>query len=106
MNDTKWSESEKKLARMVFQEALAAELSIAVAEFKAKAAAVVQADDMWALEEHLSRKRRQIDIKYDFRYSQLLLVFGQLLREGQIQEVQLQGLTEDKQNSIRRLASL
>jgi len=36
---------------------------------------------MWDLEHHLTERRKEIDRKYDYRYSQLDLVFGRLLRE-------------------------
>jgi len=106
MYDLKWSESEKKLARHVFEAALTAELAEVMAEFKARAAAAAEPDDMWSIQEHLYRKRREIDEKYDYRYSQLPLVFGRLLREGRIQEAQLAGLAEEKLSYILRIASL
>ena len=84
MYDLKWSESEKKLARRVFEAALTAELAEIMAEFKARAATAAEPDDMWSIQEHLQHKRREIDEKYDYRYSQLPLVFGQLLREGRM----------------------
>jgi hypothetical protein len=59
--DLKWSESEKKLARRVFEAALTAELAEVMAEFKAQAAAAAEPDDMWSIQEHLYRKRREID---------------------------------------------
>ena len=106
MHDLKWSESEKTVARRVFEAALADELAEVMAEFKARAAAAAKPDDMWAVQEHLYGKRREIDEKYDFRYSQLPRVFGTLLREGRIQEAQLAGLAEEKLSYIRRIASL
>jgi hypothetical protein len=100
-----WSDSEKKLARRVFEATLAAELAEVIADFKARAAAAAEPDDLWAIEEHLRRKRLEIDRKYDYRYSQLILVFGHLLREGRIEEAQLAGLAEEKLDEIRRVAS-
>jgi hypothetical protein len=105
VTDLKWSESEKKLARRVFETALRAELSEVVADFQARAASVAAPDDMWALEDYLREKRDSIDRKYDYRYSQLIVVFGHLLREGRIQEAQLAGLSEEKLNDIRRIAA-
>ena len=61
---------------------------------------------MWSLEQHLRGKRHEIDEKYDYRYSQLPVVFGRLLREGRIVESQLMGLAEDKLSCVRRVASL
>jgi hypothetical protein len=101
-----WSDSEKKLARRVFEAALAAELAEVIADFKARAASAAEPDDLWTIEEHLRRKRLEIDRKYDYRYSQLILVFGHLLREGRIEEAQLAGLAEEKLGEIRRVASL
>jgi hypothetical protein len=101
-----WSQSEKKVARRVFEAALQAELAEVMADFKARAAAAAEPDDMWLIEEYLRDKRREIDRKYDYRYSQLTMVFGILLRQGRIQEAQLLGLAEDKLSSIRLVASL
>ncbi|WP_213956575.1 hypothetical protein [Variovorax sp. dw_954] len=106
MYDFKWSDSEKKLARSVFEAALATELAELIAEFKMRAAAAAEPDDLWSIQEYLHRTRREIDEKYDYRYSQLGLVFGRLLREGRIQEAQLAGLSEEKLSHIRRIASL
>jgi Photoprotection regulator fluorescence recovery protein len=88
MDNLKWSESEKKLSRRVFEAALEAELSEILAEFKSKAAAAATAAAMWALEEYLAQKRREVDGKYDYRYSQLLFVFGRLVREGRLSYIQ------------------
>ena len=106
MHDLNWSEGEKKLARRVFEAALTAELAEVTVDFKARAAAAVQPDDLWSIEEFLRGRRREIDEKYDYRYSQLVLVFGRLLREGRVQEAQLAGLSEEKLSYIHRIASL
>ena len=106
MHHLKWSAAEKKLAHRVFEAALTAELAEIMADFKARAAAATAPQDLWAIREHLERKQRAIDRKYDYRYSQLLFVFGQLLREGRIQEAQLAGLAEEKLGYIRCIVSL
>ena len=106
MNDLKWSESEKKLARRVFEAALQRELAEIMAEFKAKAERVTSPYDMWALQDYLRDKQRQIEAKYDYRYSQLIIVFGTLLYQKRIQEDDLLGLSEEKLASIRRVATL
>jgi Photoprotection regulator fluorescence recovery protein len=106
MHNLTWSASEKKLARSVFDAAVAAELAELMAEFKAQAARVTEPHEMWAIGEDLWRKRRDFDAKYDFRYSQLLMVFGRLVREGRVQETQLSGLSEDKLAIIARIATL
>lgn len=106
MSLAKWSESEKRIARRVFDTALQRELAEVMAEFKRRAAAAGEPKDMWSVEQFLSTARRDIDSKYDYRYSKLDLVFGRLLREGRIQERDLIGLSAEKLADIRRVASL
>jgi hypothetical protein len=106
MHDLKWSPSEKKIARQVFDAALDAELAELMAGLKAMAAAAAVPDDMWIIQEHLYHMRREIDEKYDYRYSQLLFVFGRLLREGRIQVAQLAGLEPEKLSYLERIVAL
>jgi hypothetical protein len=46
-----------------------------------------------------------IDAKYDYRYSQLIVVFGTLLREKWIDDKVLEGLGEEKLQAIRHIAA-
>ena len=59
---------------------------------------------MWELEHYLTERRKEIDRKYDYRYSQLTQVFGRLLHEGRVSEKELHGLRGDKLKFIRSLA--
>jgi hypothetical protein len=106
INNLKWSESEKKLSRRVFEAALTTELAEIMSDFKSRAAQLSTPQDMWDLEDYLTRKRRMIDEKYDYRYSQLIFVFGRLVREGRIQESELNGLSKEKLEYIMRIVSL
>ena len=105
MSSVNWSESEKRIARRVFKAALQRELAEVMTEFKQRAAAATEPQDMWSVEQFLATARGNIDSKYDYRYSQLDLVFGRLLREGRISEHDLQGLAEEKLARIHRIAS-
>lgn len=105
MQHLKWSPREKKIARGAFDETIDSTLSQIIADFKAKAAAVVTSDDMWALEGYLRRKRREVEETFDYRYSQLPLVFARLISEGYMDEAQLSGLSDDKLATIRRILS-
>ncbi len=60
--------------------------------------------DVWELAHYLTERRKEIDRKYDYRYSQLTQVFGRLLYERRITEEDLRGLGEDKLKSIRSFA--
>ena len=102
----KWTESEKKLSRRLFEATLDGELAEVMAEFKAKAAAVTSPQEMWAIRDYLSRKGHEIEQKYDCRYSQLLFVFGRLVREGRLREEQLAELSDEKLSYIQRIVSL
>ncbi|MDR2154665.1 MAG: hypothetical protein LBE78_06530 [Burkholderiaceae bacterium] len=101
-----WVQSEKKVARRVFEAALNAEKAELVTEFKARAMAVTQPDDIRLIEQYLRDKRYEIDRKYDSRCSQLIRVLARLLSEGRIHEDQLIGLADEKRAWICHLASL
>ena len=104
--DLNWSQSEKKIARRVYDTALENELAEIVAEFKARASAVETPGEMWELEDYLHDKRREIQEKYNYRYSHLILTFARLLREKRIREDDLVGLSEEKLSYIGRIVSL
>jgi hypothetical protein len=45
--------------------------------------------------------RKEIDRKYDYRYSVLPIVFAQLIQDGRITHQELHGLAEDKLGYVR-----
>jgi hypothetical protein len=105
MDDGKWTKGEKKIARRAFEAAVEAALAEIMAEFKAKAAAAATPDEMWSVEDFLRRRRREFEETFDYRYSQLPLVFGRLILQGHLDEGRLAGLSEDKLEEIRRFVS-
>jgi hypothetical protein len=106
VNGIPWSAAEKKLAREVFDRALNAELQETLEDFKERARKAQEPSDLWDIRDHLERRQRDIDQKYDYRYSQLLMVFGRLLREGRITEEEISTLSDEKLEVIRRVASI
>lgn len=104
MLDFKWSSSEKKVAKRAFDSALSRELSALLASTKHLASGATTPDDIWVLHDFLSEKRKEIDHKYDYRYSQMIFVLGRLLREKWITEDDLNGLKEEKLKAIIYLA--
>ena len=106
MSDGTWKTSEKKIARRVFDAALQSELAEIMARFKLRAASIKEPDDMWEIQTYLAHAQREIDNKYDFRYSQLEIVFGRLLREERIEDQDLSGFSEEKLSNIRRIAGV
>jgi len=103
-NEPVWSRSEKAIAHKAFDAALDRELREVIREAKRKAGQIKEPADLWDLEHYLTQRRKEIDRKYDYRYSQLDLVFGRLLREKWIDEEDLRGLGEDKLRAIRSYA--
>jgi hypothetical protein len=103
-NEPVWSISEKAIARKAFDAALSRELHEVIQEAKRMASQIMQSSDLWDLEYYLTQRRKEIDRKYDYRYSQLTLVFGKLLQEGRLAEEELRGLAEDKLESIHSYA--
>jgi hypothetical protein len=65
------------------------------------ASQIKQSSDLWDLGHYLTEHRKEINRKYEYRSSQLTLVFGRLLYERRVDEEQLRGLREDKLKSIR-----
>ena len=105
-NEPTWSKSEKVIARTAFDAALGRELHDVIQKAKQLANEIQQSSDLWDLEHYLTERRKEIDRKYDYRYSQLTHVFGRLLYERRITEEDLRGLGEDKMKPIRSLAEL
>ncbi len=104
-NEPTWSRSEKTVARAAFDAALKRELQEVMQEAKQMANQINEPADLWDLEHHLTQRRKEIDRKYDYRYSQLTHVFGRLLHEQRLSEDELRGLQEDKLKLIRSFAT-
>jgi hypothetical protein len=103
-NEPIWTRSEKVVARTAFDAALRRELQEVMREARQMASRIKEPAELWDLEHHLTQRRKEIDRKYDYRYSRLTHVFGRLLHESRLSEGELRGLGEDKLRSIRSLA--
>jgi hypothetical protein len=103
-NEPIWSRSEKIIARKAFDAALGRELHEVIQEAQKMASQIKQSSDLWDLEQYLTQRRKEIDRKYDYRYSHLTLILGKLLHEGWLGEEELCGLREEKLKSIRSTA--
>ena len=106
MRDLHWSPAEKSAARKAFGTALGREFMAVIAETKKMAGKVEQPAELWELERYLGERRKEIDRTYDYRYSVLPLVFGELIRQGRLSLEELHGLGEDKLLYVRRAAAL
>jgi photoprotection regulator FRP-like protein len=106
MREFTWSSTQKKAARAAFDLALGRELKAARQE--AEAMLENSSDDrvIWRLHDYLSEKRREIEQKYDYRYSVLMWVFPRLVSEGWLKTDELAGIGAEKVDVIRNLMSL
>ena len=102
--DFKWSPTEKKISRAAFDKAFDNEMAELKKILQEKISQISSNEDVWALHDYLTERRRWIDEKYDYRYSQLIRVFGILLSEGYLPEDDIKGLAEDKVELIKRFA--
>ncbi len=103
MHDFKWSKTEKKVARAAFEKAYQRECLDIIEKIRTKAKKISKPDNIWRLHDFLTQKRGEIDEKYDYRYSKLILVFARLINEGWIDFSDLKGLAEDKIDRIESL---
>lgn len=101
-----WTEAEKVVAQAAFRKAYERETQALIEEVRAKAAAIVNLDEIWQLHDYLSARRHDIDGKYDYRYSNLVFVFAQLLREKWLHLEDLGGLEESRIAKISALSRM
>ena len=102
MREARWSAGEKALARRVFELALKRELDQIIQDAKARVAKIKEPSELWVLEHWLTKRRNDIDRKYDYRYSVLPQVFAVLIHEGRVSLDDLRELGEEKVEYIRR----
>jgi hypothetical protein len=106
MNDFKWSNAEKQVAKRAFHAALEREYGMLMRQTREMAGKMLEGADLWRLHDFLTDTRREIDQKYDYRYSQLITVFTRLIYQGWLSIEELEGLREDKLAKINAILSL
>lgn len=104
--DLKWTQGQKHAARKAFETALERECRA----IRAKVVQMLESEqnprEVFRIHDYLSEQRRQVDRKYDFRYSVLIMVFATLLREGWLKEDDLNGIGDEKLQMVRNLAAM
>lgn len=106
MSEWSWSKTEKKIARKAFDTAYLREIKQIEEEVKKRVESFKEKNDVWDLHDYLTERRRDIDRKYDYRYSQLIWVFARLMIDGYLKEEDLEGLSEHKLLAIREFIKL
>lgn len=103
MIDEKWTKSQKVHARELFDLALEREYAALIKQINATK--ITTRDEVWDLYEMLGEKRKELNGKYDYRYSQLLFVFAQLVRGGYLTLEELEPIGEAKLNQIEKMVN-
>ncbi len=101
MLDLKWSPGEKKVAHAAFEAALSRERAAIRRRIEAMLCDARDGTEIWAIRDYLNEKAREIDRKYDFRYSVLIGVFARLIAEDWLTVDDLAGLDMAKLELIR-----
>ncbi len=104
MNNESWSKSQKKHARELFDLALEREYKALIEEINSLK--VESRDEVWELRDRLNQKAKEMDRKYDYRYSQLIFVFAELAREGYLSFEELNILGKEKSDEIKKMAGV
>ena len=99
-----WSRKEKMVARRAFEGAYEKECKDLIKEIQKRANEAKDPIDIWRLHDFLTKRIKEIEDKYDYRYSMLILVFARLIKEGWITVGEIEGLNENKIAKIRYLA--
>ena len=98
--EAKWSPAEKKVARKAYDAAFYRQCAAITEKAKQMLASSSPPYGVWKLHDYLSRERRKVDLRYDYRYSVLISVLAALLREKWLSKADLAGLSEDKIEQI------
>lgn len=96
-----WSHKEKGVARAAFDSALGRENASIRREVENMLQRSGEPSAVWDILEFLAARQREIERKYDYRYSVLAGVFARLLAEGWATEKDLAGLDPEKFDLIR-----
>ncbi len=99
--ETTWTKSQKKVAKELYN--LAREREYAGLIEQIQSTEITIADDVWRLREMLNRKAREMDEKYIYRYSRIILLFARLVNEGYLHIEELKKLGDEKYRRICQL---
>jgi len=104
--DETWTPTEKKLARIAFDNAFERQCTAITQEARRMLETTTAPSEIFRVQEYLTEQRRIVDRLYDYRYSRRLGVFGRLLSDGWLREGDLQGLQPEKIAKIKHEASV
>ena len=106
MRNFDWSNTEKILARQAYDRAYERECTKILEKVQRMLSSMEDPKEIWKIYEYLRKERRDMDFKYDYRYLILTIVLGKLMREGLILDTDIDKLSQDKIDAIKRIASI
>ena len=104
MIEFKWTKAEKQIAKEAFDRAYQRESTALIKEINEYK--LEQPDDIWSLSQMLQEREKEINNIYDYRYSQLTIIFGILIKRESLSIDELDGLSQDKLEQIKRINDL
>lgn len=102
----KWTKSDKKRARELFELARERDYKKLANAIQLKAKNLTTPESIWDLRDFLNSKAKEFDQKYDYRYSVLDDVFVNFIREDLLNLHELQSLSKEKQERIKSILNL
>jgi hypothetical protein len=106
VSETKWSETEKTIAKQALQTAYQRETSALIAHIRERASSITELEDLWYLHDLLSTKRHEIDGKYDYNPPTIVFDFAKLVKEGWLDLDELKGFKPEMLSKISVLARM
>lgn len=107
MSEVEWSDREKNIAKEALNKAYLREINNLIKEVRELANSISELNHLWQLHDFLSTRRHEIDGKYDYRDSVVLIfVFARLVNEGLLDINELEELGKDKRTKIAALARM
>jgi len=100
----KWSKTEKIIARKIFELAKQRDYERLIKKINNKT--INSPEDIWELRKLLNEKVKEFDKKYDYRYSILLEIFMRLVSENLLKIEDLNGLSNEKIETIKQVVKL
>ena len=99
--DFTWSKTEKKIAKQAFDLAYERKCQKLIEQIKNHS--LSESDDIWRLGAYIKKQQKEVDRLFDYRYSQLILVFSLLIQKNLLSLEELDGLNEEKMDTIKKI---
>ena len=101
-----WSNTEKILAREAYDRAYERECIKILEKVRGMLSGMEDPKEIWKIDDYLRKNRRDMDSKYEYRYLILIIVLGKLMKEGLILDSDIDKLSQDKIDAIKRVSSI